>query len=103
MVASIGGPPTALLYSGEKAATIRSTLAAVFTIGVLFTITVRLLTGNISESDLSVSLVLLPAVILGWFVSKGVKDRVPQDKVKNGVLVVAAAAAIGLIIRAVSG
>jgi uncharacterized membrane protein YfcA len=103
MVASIGGPPTALLYSGEKAATIRSTLAAVFTVGVLFTITVRLFTGNITESDLSVSLVLLPAVILGWVVSKGAIDRVPQEKVKSGVLVVAAAAAIGLIIRAISG
>jgi uncharacterized protein len=101
LVASIGGPPTALLYSGEKAATIRSTLAAVFTMGVLFTIVVRLVTGNISEADLGVSMVLVPGVIAGWLVSTRVKERVPQGRVRAGVLVIAALAALGLMIRAI--
>ena len=33
LVAAIGGPPTALIYTSSEAATLRSTLAAVFTIG----------------------------------------------------------------------
>lgn len=102
LVASIGGPPTALLYSGEKAATIRSTLAAVFTIGVLFTIAVRFVTGNVSESDLGVALVLAPGVVVGWFASTRLKERIPQGKVRSGVLLIAALAALALIVRAMS-
>lgn len=103
LVASIGGPPTALLYSGEKAATIRSTLAAVFTIGVLFTIAVRFATGNVAESDVGVAAALLPGVFLGWFASTRLKDRIPQNLVRKAVLALAAVAAIGLIIRATIG
>lgn len=103
LVASIGGPPTALLYSGEKAPTIRSTLAAVFTIGVLFTIAVRLASGNVSESDLVVALVLLPAVIVGWFVSHRYKGLLPQTGVRISVLAISAVAAVGLLVRALTG
>jgi uncharacterized protein len=103
LVAAIGGPPTALLYSGEKAATIRSTLAAVFTVGVLFTIVVRFVTGNVSESDLGVALVLAPAVLVGWAVSVRYKSRLPQKGVRASVLAISAAAAVGLLMRAVSG
>ncbi len=103
LVASIGGPPTALLYSGERAATIRSTLAAVFTIGVIFTIAVRVVTGNVAESDLRVSAVLLPGVFLGWFASTRLKEKLPQNRVRASVLVIAAVAAIGLLVRGVLG
>lgn len=103
LVASIGGPPTALLYSREAASTIRSTLAAVFTIGVAFTIGVRTATGNIAESDLRIAAVLFPAVVVGWVVSSRYKERVPQARVRFGVLALSGIAAVGLIIRAFLG
>lgn len=103
LVASIGGPPTALLYSTAEAATIRSTLAGVFAIGVSISIAVRFFSGNATSDDLEVALVLLPAVLLGWLVSTLLKDRVPRERVRVGVLLVSAVAAIGLMIRALVG
>ena len=100
LVASIGGPPTALLYTQEEAATIRSTLAGVFTIGVLLSIVVRFVTGNVANSDLLLSLALFPAVVVGWLISRRYKDRFSQGRVRFGVLIVSGSAAVALIIRA---
>jgi uncharacterized membrane protein YfcA len=56
MIASIGGPPLGLLYSRADGDTVRSSLAAVFTIGLLITLTARTATGNITTTDLWVAL-----------------------------------------------
>jgi uncharacterized membrane protein YfcA len=92
-----------LLYSRETAPTIRATLAAVFTIGVAFTVVVRFVTGNVAQSDLAVAVALFPAVLVGWLVSTRYRDRLSQHRVRLGVLALSGAAALGLIIRAIAG
>lgn len=82
---------------------IRSTLALVFTFGVSFTLLVRQVTGNIAPSDWKAALVLAPAVLSGWAISLRFKDRIPQEAVRAAALIASAAAAIGLLIRAVAG
>ncbi|MCL1595409.1 MAG: sulfite exporter TauE/SafE family protein [Actinomycetia bacterium] len=99
VVASIGGPPIALLYSSAEATTIRSTLAAVFTLGLSLSIVFRLGTGHLDGADLRVAVVLLPAVGLGYVVSTLVKDRVPVERVRVAILVLSALAASALILR----
>lgn len=103
LVASIGGPPVALLYSSAEKAMIRSTLALVFTFGVSFSLLVRQVTGNIAPSDWKAALVFAPAVVVGWAVSLRFKDRIPQTAVRASALIASAAAAIGLLIRAAVG
>jgi uncharacterized protein len=103
LVASIGGPPIALIYTSEEAAVIRSTLATIFTLGVTMTIAARFATGNVTQTDLRVSAVLLPAVIIGWGLSLTVKDRVPVETVRRAILVVSAVAAVALIGRSILG
>ncbi len=90
LVAGIGGPPTALLYSTAEAATIRSTLAAVFSIGVSISVGVRFSTGNATASDLEIAAVLLPAVLGGWWLSTLLKDRIPKERVRAAVLTLSA-------------
>jgi uncharacterized membrane protein YfcA len=103
LVSSIGGPPVALLYSAEEAARIRSTLAAIFTIGVSITVTVRVATGNVTMTDLEVSAFLFPAVVIGYLVSLAIKDRIPRHAVRASILIVSALAGVALIGRAVAG
>lgn len=103
LVASIGGPPTALLYSKATAPTLRATLAAVFSLGIIFNVAVRFATGNVVESDLRVSAVLLPAVLVGWAMSVRHKHRFSGGAVRLGVLGVSGAAAVGLLVRAITG
>jgi len=101
MVASIGGPPLALLYTKDDGPTIRSNLAVIFTIGLVITISLRAISGNISTTDLLVALIIFPAVVAGYAVSLRLKNHVSEPVVRNGVLVISLVGALGLIIRAV--
>jgi uncharacterized membrane protein YfcA len=100
VVASIGGPPVALVYSSEDSDTIRSTLAAVFTIGALTSLTFRYASGNITWDDARVALVLFPAVVVGYLVSGFLKGRVDRSQVRAAILIVSGIAAIALLVRA---
>jgi uncharacterized membrane protein YfcA len=100
MIASIGGPPMALLFQRERAETIRSTLGVVFTIGVMVTIGGRAATGRITADDLRISALLFPAMVAGYAVSIPLTSRVSERFVRNGILIVSTLAAIGLLVRA---
>jgi hypothetical protein len=101
LVSSIGGPPLALLYADERGATVRSTLGAVFTIGIGITIVARALAGEISGDDLRISALLLPAQLAGFAASSRLRHHVEGGLLRGGILVVSAAAAIALLLRAV--
>lgn len=103
VVASIGGPPVALVYSSEDSDTIRSTLAVVFTIGVLTSTTFRFFSGNISWEDVRVSFILLPAVFVGYLVSGILRHRIRRSQVRTAILVVSGLAALALLVRAIGG
>ncbi|MEA2023789.1 MAG: sulfite exporter TauE/SafE family protein [Actinomycetota bacterium] len=100
-VASIGGPPLALLYARDDGPTVRSNLAAIFSIGLVITISARVLSGNISWTDVRVALILFPALAVGYLVSVRFKSRVSQPLVRGAILVLSLVGAIGLIIRAI--
>lgn len=101
LVASIGGPPLALLYTRDDGPVVRSNLAAIFTIGLLITISARALSGNITVSDIRVAAILFPALVAGYLVSFRFKNRVSQGAVRNAILLLSLVGAIGLIVRAV--
>ncbi len=103
VVASIGGPPVALLYSDEEAATVRATLAAVFTIGISLSTAARVVTGNVTLHDVQIALVLFPAVVAGYLVSLRYKDHIPEGTVRVAILIVSGIAAAALIGRAIAG
>jgi len=102
LIASIGGPPLALLYSRDDGPTVRSNLAAIFSIGLVITLTARAVSGNISLSDLRVAAILFPALVAGYLVSLRIKNRVSQRFVRNSLLVLSLLGAVGLIVRALS-
>jgi uncharacterized membrane protein YfcA len=101
LVASIGGPPLALLYRDVEGGQLRSSLNAIFSIGILFSITVRGVTGEISGNDVRVALFLIPAAFLGLWLSRYLTDQVEGAALKNGVLIISALAAVGLLVRTV--
>ena len=102
LVASIGGPPLALLYTRDEAPTVRSNLAAIFSIGLAITIIARLVSGNIATDDLRVAVVLFPAVVAGYLVSIRFRERVPQRAVRNAILLLSVLGGLGLVVRAVA-
>lgn len=103
LVASMGGPPLAMLYSRGEAAMIRSTLAAVFTIGVTMSVIVRFASGNVSGTDLAASAILFPAVVIGYVASLPLAGRLGSNTVRLGILSVSAVAGVALIARSILG
>jgi len=100
LLASIGGPPLALLYRDAPPETLRATLAALFSIGLLITLSARLLAHEIHLTDLRVAAWLLPALLLGLWISRWTIGRVGQRSLKAAILIVSAIAAAGLVTRA---
>jgi len=103
LVASIGGPPVALLYSNAEGRMIRPTLNSVFMIGLTMSLVFRTASGNIALSDLWIGLALLPAAAIGYLLSSVVKDKMNASHARSGVLVISALGGIGLIVRALMG
>lgn len=103
LVASLGGPALALLYRDVEGGTLRSSLNAIFAIGIIFSIAVRSTTGEISSNDIKVALVLLPAAFVGLWLSRFFTDQIEGATLKNAVLGVSALAAAGLLVRTALG
>jgi uncharacterized membrane protein YfcA len=101
-VASIGGPPLALLYSRDDGPTRRSNLAMVFTIGLSVTLIARIVSGNMTWDDVLVAFILFPALVLGYVASLRFKSLVPQRFAKVTILFLSTAGAVGLIVRAIT-
>lgn len=99
LVASIGGPPLALLYAREEGPVIRSNLATVFVIGIIISIVARIVSGNMSWQDVRIAAILFPALAAGYLTSLALKDVVPRKALRAAILVLSVVGAVGLLLR----
>ncbi len=99
LVASIGGPPLALLYADETGPVARSNLSMIFSIGLSIAVVARVLSGNIGWGDVRVAAVLFPALLVGYLLSGRLKDRLKQKQLRYAVLILSTIGAVGLIVR----
>jgi uncharacterized membrane protein YfcA len=100
-IATIGGPPMALVYQEAKGEELRSTLSGYFIIGGLFSILTLAFVGKFGETELWLSAVLLPGTVLGYLISSSLLPRLNPQLTRISVLVVAAVSAVVVIIRQV--
>ncbi len=98
-VSSIGGPPIALLYRNSAGPTLRSSLAAIFFVGIAITLGARLLAGHVSWVHLHVALWYLLPAGLGLLLSSRLTARVEGAPLRRAVLIVAGLSALLLIGR----
>ena len=98
---SIGGPPIAVLYQHERPSRIRSTLAIYFGAGAVFSLVGLGLTGRLTTADAGIALLMLPALVVGVFLARVLRGRLPTGSIRGGVLLVCAASALLLLVRSV--
>lgn len=103
MVASMGGPPAALLFKDAKGPTVRSTLALFFTFGLTLTLIARIVAGKITGDDVLLAAWMLPGLAIGYVASSRLRGRVDAMALRPAILVVSSIAAAGLLVRAVQG
>ncbi len=103
MVASMGGPPAALLFKDERGPTVRSTLALFFSFGLVVTVIARIIGGKITGDDVLLGALLFPGLVAGYIASSRLRGRMDAMALRPAILAISSLAAIGLLVRAVVG
>ena len=98
-VASVGGPPMALVYQHAEGARIRSTMSGFFLLGTILSLGALWYVGRFGVHEIQLTLVMLPSVLPGFVLSKWTAVYVDRGYVRPAVLSVAAGAGLLVIIR----
>lgn len=98
---SIGAPPMALAYQHGDPATIRSTMAAYFVIGSVFSIVVLAFVGRFGLEQVVASIVFVPPLMIGYWASGHVVSRIRRSVMRGAVLALSGISGLVLIVKAV--
>lgn len=96
----IGGPPLAMLYSRNRGPEVRSTLGAIFTVGLAINIGALAIAGHIDRDALLRAAGLVIPVILGFFSSSWVKHHFDGERLRVAILVASGFSAVALLVKA---
>jgi uncharacterized membrane protein YfcA len=96
---SIGAPPMALAYQHGSPATIRSTMAIYFVIGAGLSIATLAWYGRFGREEIVASVIFLPPLFLGFWLSNFVVRRLHHGRVRQIILALCAVASTVLIIK----
>jgi hypothetical protein len=100
--AGIGGPPLALLYQHRSGASMRSTLAASFLVGTVLSIGALALAREVGAGQLLLGLALTPLVVAGTIAGRRFHGLLERGWLRPAVLAFAAAAAVMVLVDAVT-
>ena len=98
-VASIGGPPLALLYQDEGGAALRGTMAGYFTISIVFALIALATVGRFGRTEWLLTVPLIPASLVGYVVGGWLAPRLNKDMTRIVLLWVCGAAGAVVIVR----
>ncbi|MDN3682545.1 sulfite exporter TauE/SafE family protein [Vibrio tapetis subsp. quintayensis] len=98
---SIGGPPMALLLQHQDANALRGNLSAFFVFSSIISLIVQIPIGFLTWQHVEITLPLIPAAWLGYFLASKCVDRFSKQWIRYGALVLCAASGVGAIWQAV--
>lgn len=96
----IGGPPLALVYQERSGPEIRSTLAVAFAVGTTISLIALFLAGRVGEEHLSLTLQLLPALLLGLLFARWMSPLLDGRWVRPAILLFAAVSGVAAVLFA---
>jgi uncharacterized membrane protein YfcA len=102
-IASIGGPPMALVYQHEDGEKIRPTLSGFFIFGSLFAVATLIVVGQFGRHELWLTMTLLPGIAIGYLVSSRLLPLLTGKYTREAVLTLATISALVVIVRQVVG
>ncbi|OMH39269.1 sulfite exporter TauE/SafE family protein [Motiliproteus sp. MSK22-1] len=100
---SVGGPPIALIYQESNRMTARNEMAAFFLIGTPVSILMLIFQGRVDPLSLSLSLKMLPGLLLGFWLALRFDGRINNRSTKSAILLIATLSAIGVLYKGVAG
>lgn len=98
--ASIGGPAIALLYQDSKGNLVRGTLSGFFLLGLVISLGALSLVGRFGRLEILSSLLLLPAALAGFLLSRKVAAVLDRGYTRKAILSASALAGLAAVIEA---
>ena len=95
----IGGPPMAIAYQHSRPATIRSTLAVFFLMGLAISVVSLAVAGVIGRRELQLGALLIVPSLIGTLIGGRLSGRLPEGKIRPIVLGLCTASAVALILE----
>lgn len=95
----IGGPPLALVYQHHSAAQLRANVALCFLIGEAFSLLLLAVTGRLTWWQATMSVLMLPALLVGIALSRAAYARLDQRRLRLFVLGFAIVSGLVLIVH----
>ena len=89
----------AMVYQREPGPRIRGTLSAFFVVGVIISLIGLHFVGRYGPTEWRLSLLLGPAAVLGFFLSRRTAAWVDEGRTRAAVLAASAAAGIVVVLR----
>lgn len=99
---AIGGPPMAMVYQNSPGAKLRAMLSSFFAIGTIISMALLAAFGSFGADHVRAGLALLPGIAVGFALSSPVKRTLDRGAVRPTVLLVSAAAAVIVIVKALT-
>ncbi|HJT04679.1 MAG TPA: sulfite exporter TauE/SafE family protein [Pseudonocardiaceae bacterium] len=96
-VASIGGPPIALLYQEAAGPRIRGTISGYFVLGSVISLAALAAAGQITSESLTSTVMLVPFLLVGFALSGPARQVLDNGWTRRAVLAVAAFSAALLV------
>lgn len=94
-----GSPFVALIYQYEKGATIRATLAFIYLLGCILTLTILSLANRFGLQEMIYGLYLTPGFLIGYFTSGKLAAYIDQGYSRLIILVISTISAFALIVK----
>lgn len=95
--AGIGGPPIALTYQNSSPATLRSTLAVYFAVGLVISFVTLTVGGVVDRHQIQLGLLLVPGSLAGTVVAPWFARRLPANQTRIAVLMLCGVSALLLL------
>ncbi len=97
--AAIGGAPMAMLYQHDSGPRLRGTLSAIFIVGTVLALIGLTIVGKFGLAEIFRALILLPAIFLGFYLSKFGSALLDKGYIRPAILTVSAGAAAALLLN----
>lgn len=94
---SIGGAPMALIWQGSHGPRLRGTMAAFFLVGSSISLVALVAVGAVSDGTLKFALWMIPAVLLGYVLSRYANRVLDRGRLRLTALTASAVGAVLLI------
>lgn len=98
-ITAVGGPPIALIYQNEKGPRVRGNLAAFFLFSSCASVVALAPAGYIGMQELNLVALTFPGVIVGFWSSRFLVQRLPFEAMRPIILAIAAIAGASVLLQ----